>query len=52
MDVYVPKEENTYNVEVKCGNCGAKWYASIKKGTLVSEHACYNCGKTMLSPVK
>jgi DNA-directed RNA polymerase subunit RPC12/RpoP len=41
----------TYQVEVKCHNCGVKYSANIKKGITVKEHQCYNCNQKTLYTV-
>ena len=38
------EKQNTYTVFVKCENCGVRRNVSIRKGNLLIDERCQNCG--------
>jgi len=47
-----PEEEETYEVPIRCSNCGAEFDKEIKKGNIVDDIlnklTCEDCGVTGL----
>lgn len=47
-DGYSEKDANSYQVCVKCKNCGNQYQATLKKGEWVSQAKCINCNAKAL----